>query len=117
MTDEGRKRGRRAEDQVCMLIREMRPMNMWIVDARRCTPEEDARGIDIVITFDHGGEGHLQVKASSSDLGRHRRRYPTIPVVVHNPTEYMHARREARRRQLVAVLHALYEWSRPRAQP
>lgn len=62
-------RGRAHEVLVLEIVNELRADHQWIRSARLATPEEDRRGIDVVVTTDVG-DLYLQVK--SSPLGAAR---------------------------------------------
>lgn len=58
-------RGRVSEESLLSAARTVGPEYPWYVSARKGTPEEDARGIDVVVKCSEG-EIHLQSKSSNA---------------------------------------------------
>ena len=61
--DAARERGKANEDRLLTTVLSLRATSTWILDARAATPEEDASGVDVVVSSDVGAL-HLQSKSS-----------------------------------------------------
>lgn len=53
------------------------PIPFWIIRARRAKPEEDHKGIDIVV-FTDVGKLYIQVKSSKREVRRFRSAHPNF---------------------------------------
>lgn len=65
--------GKTSEGMALRILREFGPE--WLGECRAATPEEDARGIDMVCGSDVGPL-YLQVKSNAAGADEHRRKYP-----------------------------------------
>lgn len=73
--DSGTRKGRENERRVIEALKVLRsdPWFWWLWDVRPCTPREDARGIDAVLTSEIGNIW-VQVKTKGREAQRFRKR-------------------------------------------
>lgn len=86
-----RERGRNNEQRVLdALTARQERLAPWLGDVRLATPDEDARGIDIVVTTQDLGPLYLQVKSSRTGAERfHAKKRPALiaTVVAHSDVD------------------------------
>lgn len=80
-TQEGIAKGLRNEQRALSAVVALMGSHAWIEGARRCTREEDARGVDLVVSTSEGDVA-LQVKSSGREAERFRRAHRYGPLVV-----------------------------------
>ncbi len=64
-----RARGAANEERLLEAVLSLRAGAAWVLDARPATPEEDARGVDVVVTSDIGAL-YLQSKSSRAGVAK-----------------------------------------------
>lgn len=68
-------RGREHEALVLRVL-DKGPLPTWATSFRSATTEEDARGVDVVVSTSDAGDLLLQVKSSQTGAAKFKRRYP-----------------------------------------